>query len=215
MGCISSQPETTICKILERLNMKVQNLRRSDESLEVEIRASYQEIINLVKREQKVMQIIEIEIEKFTLCLKIQRPALYYLVEKDSIAIFSFMQVYNSGTVQFHKHSHFGMKKVNSVESTPLKVPRKITLYQTADEEDDTDDEDIEDCPCPRVKRTRDMRQSDTTDPGDVVYCPHSSLRLKRMFFYANHNATDSQETLGDFGFYDKHDDNESVIVAN
>lgn len=223
MGCISSRPETTIYNILERLSVKIQNHRHSDDILEAEIRQSYQEIIRIVKREQKVMYHIEVEIERFYLSLKIQRPLLYYRVEKDSNAISSFMQVYNYGTARFSKAQEYGVKDANSTvpnfDSTPLKPPRKV--YR--DEENETTmvsisysgrgtnkprqessppdypADDIE-CggPSHRVKITRDMRNSGSTDQGDA----YPNIRLKRMF-YANEN-TESQETIGDFGFYDE-----------
>lgn len=222
MGCISSQPETTIYKLLERLSLKIQNHRHSDESLEVEIRESYQEIIRIVKKEQKVMFNIEIEIERFSVYLKIQRPDLYYRVEKDSYAISSFMQVYNYGTARFNKHHQYEENHHTTVpnfESTPLKVPRKVYQHETTmasitcssrgghktrrdspppEYSPEYPTDDIESCPCERVKVTRDMRNSGSTDQGDA----YPNIRLKRMFYACESN--ESQETIGDFGFYDE-----------
>ena len=135
MGCNTSRPETAIYNLLDRLTVHIQDNRYTDESLEIEVKDAYQVIIKIMKKEQKTMYNVEMELDRLSLTMKVCRPKLFYRVERDSQAILNFMHMYNYGSTRCpakrRRSSHdsqYSASAPPTPDSTPRKTERKSIL---------------------------------------------------------------------------------------
>jgi hypothetical protein len=213
MGCNSSRPETAIYNLLDRLNAHIQDNRYTDESLEVEVKDAYQVIIKIAKNQKKTMYNVEMELDRFSLTMKVCRPKLFYRVERDSQAILNFMHMYNYGSSRSpakrrrSSHSSEYSVSVSTPDSSPRKTERKSILDDDATSISSSakyvSSKPRRNSPPPSLPphkestATADMRNSTSTDRDDE----YPNIRLKRMFY--QNVSTESQETLGEYGFYD------------
>jgi len=218
MGCTTSRPETSIYNLLDRISKRIRDSRVSDELLEKEIKAMYLEIINIVKSQQKTLYNVQLELERFLLTVKANRPKLSQRLVKDSEAIANFLQMYNYGTLNSSAHEtkkkrNSGQTTVSEFDSSPAKTVKKVLLDDentiasvstSAKRRNSGSTKTRRNTPPAQQREHREscvtveMRYSGSTDRDDE----YPGLRLKRMFYA--HQSTESQETIGDFGFFDE-----------